>query len=318
MSAARSPPRGETAPNRTVGSREGGSQDRKSRISPSDKRMRFIALIIESAEAAGKTKEEALSWRFLLAIPASLCILNSMGIIAAERRGINLYSEYSLHEQLKAYLAKPGDRLEALVEGKVIDLVRASGELVEVQTGHLGQLKPKVLALAAKGYKVRIVYPVSVERELRRLDPSTGEILSIRKSPKRGDDYSLFDELLHAPELIASHNVIFENLFVKTAETKTRDGKGSWWRKGDSTIDRELVAVLSSRVFRTKPQWLALIPKALPPPWTSAALGEAIGIGSVRARKILYCYCRAGLIAETAKNGRSKSYEAVKTSCSRS
>ena len=232
-----------------------------------------------------------------------------MGLITAERAGINLYSEYSLHEQLKAYLAKPGDRLEALVEGKVIDLVRTDGELVEVQTGHVGQLKPKVLNLAAKGYKVRVVYPVSTERELRRLDPSTGEILSIRKSPKRGDEYSFFDELVYAPELIAAHNVIFETLLVKTAETKTRDGKGSWWRRGDSTIDKELIAVLSSRTFHTKAQWLALIPKRLPPPWTSAALGAGLGISTDRARKILYCLCRAGLIAETAKDGRRKIYE---------
>ena len=234
-----------------------------------------------------------------------------MGLIAAECAGINLYSEYSLHGQLKTHLAKPGDRLEALVEGKVIDLLRANGELVEVQTGHLGKLKSKALSLAAKGYMVRVVYPVSAERELRRLDPSTGEILSIRKSPKRGDDYSFFDELVHAPELIAAHNVIFETLLVKTAEIKTRDGKGSWWRKGDSTIDRELIAVLSSRTFRTKAQWNAIIPKRLPPPWTSAALGAELGISSERARKILYCLCRAGLITESAKNGRSKSYENV-------
>jgi len=239
--------------------------------------------------------------------------LHGPGLIAAERAGINLYSEYSLHEQLKAFLARPGDRLEALVEGKVIDLVRADGELVEVQTGHLGKLMPKVLGLAAKGCRVRVVYPVSVERELRRLDPATGELLSIRKSPKRGDEFSIFDELVHAPGLIASPNVTIEILLVKSAETKTRDGTGSWWRKGDRTVDRELVEVFSSRSFRTKGQWLGVIPKNLPPPWTSAALGEALGIRTERARKILYCLCRAGLLAETAKDGRRKAYEKART-----
>lgn len=232
-----------------------------------------------------------------------------MGIIAAERAGINLYSEYSLHEQLKEYLAKPGDRLETLVEGKVVDLVRADGELVEVQTGHLGQLKPKVLELAGKGHRVRVVYPVSAERELRRLDPATGEVVSIRRSPKRGDEYSVFDELVHAPELIAARNITVELLIVRSIETRTRDGSGSWWRKGDRTVDKELVEVLSSRSFRTKGQWLALIPKSLTSPWTSAALGDAFGISPERARKILYCYCRAGLLVELGKVGRRKTYE---------
>ncbi|MHB0897354.1 MAG: hypothetical protein ACYC1A_07390 [Spirochaetales bacterium] len=232
-----------------------------------------------------------------------------MESIAAERSGINLYSEYSLHAQLKKYLAKPGDRLEALIEGKVIDLVRADGELVEVQTGHLGQLKRKALALAEKGYRVRVVYPVSTSRELRRLDPLTNELLSVRKSPKRGDVYELFDELARAPELIAAPNIIIEILLIRSLETKIRDGSGSWWRKGDRTVDKELVEVIASRGFRTRAQWLALIPESLASPWTSAALGEALGIAARRARKLLYCLCRAGLLVESAKAGRYKAYE---------
>jgi len=231
-----------------------------------------------------------------------------MGSIAAERAGINLYSEYSLHAQLKEYLARPGDRLEAVIEGKVVDLVRADGELVEVQTGHLGQIKPKVLEFAGKGYRVRVVYPVSAVRELRRLDPVTNEVLSTRKSPKRGDIYSLFDELVHAPEFVAAVNVAVEVLMIHSVETKTRDGSGSWWRRGDRTVDRELVEVLSSRSFQTSHEWLALIPENLEPPWSSETLGEALGIGPARARKILYCFSRAGLLAESGKRGREKTY----------
>lgn len=230
----------------------------------------------------------------------------------AERSGINLYSEHSLHSSLKEYLAVPGDRLEALVGGKVVDLVRADGELVEVQTGSLGKIVPKALTLAGGGHRVRVVYPVSVEREIRRLDPKTQELLSVRKSPKRGDVYSLFDELVKASGLIASRNVTVEVLLVKTVEVKTRDGSGSWRKRGDRTVDRELVEVLSSRSFRTRGQWLALIPKSLAPPWTSAALGEALGIGSDRARKVLYCLARAGLLAEGEKDGRRKTYVRAK------
>ncbi|HWR11357.1 MAG TPA: hypothetical protein VN445_06025 [Rectinemataceae bacterium] len=232
-----------------------------------------------------------------------------MGSIVAERAGINLYSEYSLHEQLKEYLAEPGDRLEVLVEGKVVDLLRADGELVEVQTGHLGQLRPKVLELAGKGHRVRVVYPISAERQLRRLDPETNELVSVRRSPKRGDLYSLFDELVHAPEFVATRNVAVEILVVRSVETKVRDGTGSWWRKGDRTIDRELLEVVSSRSFNARDQWLALIPENLAPPWSSAALGETLGIGTERARKMLYCFCRAGLLVESGKDGRRKTFE---------
>lgn len=228
--------------------------------------------------------------------------------MVAEKAGINLYSEYSLHAQLKERLAGPGDRLEASVGGKVVDLVRADGELVEVQTGHLGQIVPKVLALAASGHRVRVVYPISVEREIRRLDPKTGELLSVRRSPKRGDLYHLFDELVKASGLVAAKGVTVEALFVRSSETKTRDGSGSWRRRGDRTIDRELLEVLDSRSFRTRSQWLALLPKGLPEPWTSASVAEALGASSDAARKLLYCLCRAGLIVEAGKSGRHKAY----------
>jgi hypothetical protein len=232
-----------------------------------------------------------------------------MNDFVAENSGINLYSEHSLHASLKEYLAVPGDRLEARVGGKVVDLVRADGELVEVQTRNLSKVASKVLALAAAGNRVRVVHPIVVEKVIRRLDPKTEELLSTRKSPKRCDLYDLFEELARAPGLIASRNVTVEALLVRTAEVKTRDGSGSWWRKGDRTVDRELLEVVSSRSFRTRGQWLALIPKSLPPPWTSAALGEALGIESDRARKLLYCLARAGLLAEAGREGRRKLYE---------
>jgi hypothetical protein len=228
--------------------------------------------------------------------------------LVAECAGINLYSERSLHARLKERLAAPGDRLEARVDGKVVDLLRSSGEIVEVQTGHFGQIVPKVLALAAAGHKVRVVHPVAVERQIRRLDPKTEELVSTRRSPKRGDLYSAFDELVKAPALIASRNVTFELLLVRIAEVKVRDGSGSWRRRGDRIVDRELVEILSSRSFRTKGQWLALIPKSLPPPWSSSSLGEALDIGTERARKLLYCFARAGLLVETGNEGRRKLY----------
>ena len=234
--------------------------------------------------------------------------MSKLPSLVAERSGINLYAEHSLHSALKESLASPGDRLEAVVGGKVVDLVRASGELVEVQTGSLHKIVPKVLALAAKGHKVRVVFPVAVDRVIRRLDPKTEELLSVRKSPKRGDIYSLFDELVQAKGLIASRNVTVEVLLVRTAEVKTRDGSGSWRRRGDRIVDRELLEILSSRSFRTRGQWLALIPKGLPAPWTSTSLGKALEIGSDRARKILYCLARAGLLVEAGKEGRLKLY----------
>ena len=80
-----------------------------------------------------------------------------------------------------------------------------------------------------------------METSILRLDPKTGELLSERKSPKRGDLYSIFDELMRATGLIAAPHVTVEILLVRTRELRTRDGSGSWRRRGDRTLSRELV-----------------------------------------------------------------------------
>jgi hypothetical protein len=232
----------------------------------------------------------------------------SRPLVAAETSGINLYAEGSLHAQVKLHLSEPGDRFEVAVEGKIVDLLKADGEIVEVQTGSLAKIEAKVLALARSGRKVRVVHPIAVESEIRRLDPKTDELLSVRRSPKRGDVYELFGELVRASGLVAARGVTVEALMVKTAVTRKNDGTGSWRRKGDRTVDRELVQVLESRAFRTPAQWVALIPDDLDPPWTSSSLGEALGIQAARARLVLYCLARAGLLVECGKDGRRKQY----------
>ncbi len=107
---------------------------------------------------------------------------------------------------------------------------------------------------------------------------------------------------------MAAPNISIEALFVKSVEIKVRDGTGSWWRKGDRTIDRELVEVVESRSFGTRAEWMNLIPAGVAWPLSAAVLGDSLGIGADKARKILYCLVRAGLLMESGREGRRKTY----------
>ncbi|HOX17587.1 MAG TPA: hypothetical protein PKW82_03950 [Spirochaetales bacterium] len=243
--------------------------------------------------------------------------MESGGLFVAERAGINLYAERSLHAALKAYLAEPGDRLEVPVDGRVVDLVRADGELVEVQTRSLGALLPKLRAFSAAGRRVRVVHPIILGSTLAHLDPESGVEISRRKSPKKGDLYSVFDELVRASELIALGGVALELVSVRVVETRVRDGSGSWRRKGDRVADRFLECIEERRVFCSRADWLSLIPAELAPPWDSGTLGEALGIKPERARKMLYVFARAGFLSEAGKAGRRKLYAPVPVSAPR-
>jgi len=226
----------------------------------------------------------------------------------SETEGINTFSESALHSSLKSWLARPGDRLEVSLDGKVIDLLRADGECVEVQTKRLDRIVPKVLDLASRR-PVRVVHPVFSSYSIVRLDPGTGEILSERKGPRRGDLWSIFDELVMASPLIAARNVTVEVLLVRARELRVRDAKWTWRKKGDRVVSRELVEVLESRSLVGRRGWMGLLPAGLAWPCDSGSLGEALDIGIDRARKVLYCFAKAGLLVEAGRIGRRKAFD---------
>ena len=235
----------------------------------------------------------------------ALHVYESSGV--AESPGIGLYSERGLHAALKSvYGTRPGSRLEAPVSGKIVDVV-CPDELVEVQTRNIGSIVDKILHLACV-MPVRIVHPIIVGTRIERIDPVDGSVVSSRMSRTRRDVYSLFDELVRAPLVVASPNVRFDVVLVRVRELRVRDGSGSWRKRGDRVLSRDLVAIESTTSLDSRRDWLALIPPSLSSPYDSSSLGEALGIPPQRARKILYTFNRAGLLMETGKSGRRKQY----------
>lgn len=215
---------------------------------------------------------------------------------------IGTQNESSLHASLKEYFREPGDILEGWVDGCLIDLVKP-GLLVEVQTGNFSSFKGKLSKLL-KDHRVQVVHPISARRQLIKLAPETGEILSSRRSPKRGTFYHLFAELVHIPQFLLHPNFTVEAVLVADEEIRCADGKGSWRRGGVSILDRKLVEVLETRVFQTREDYAALLPKELSGEFTNRELAEAAGISLSLARKMTYTLRGAGVLQEVGKRGR--------------
>src|SRR3954452_24388335 len=107
--------------------------------------------------------------------------------------------EGPLHLELKRRLAAPGDAFEVRVDGYVIDLVRADGELVEIQTGGFSPLRTKLDALLDR-HRIRIVHPIPAQRRIVRMS-SDGEVLSTRPSPLKPGATAIFENLVSFPTL---------------------------------------------------------------------------------------------------------------------
>lgn len=224
---------------------------------------------------------------------------------ASESPGIGVYAESTLHAAVKTLWCGPGDRQEVRIAGRIVDILRADGEVVEVQTGNFGKLRDKVRALSALGYRVCVVHPVALKKYILRVDPQDGQILSRRKSPKSGSLLSLFDELIHFPDLLSLPGVRLEVLLVEVEEVRCPDGRGSWRRKFHSIVDRKISGAGEVRSFSDPQDLLGLLPPGIPSQFTAAELAIASGCPVVLARRLLWCLRAQGLAGEVGKRGRS-------------
>jgi hypothetical protein len=214
---------------------------------------------------------------------------------------IGTLRESSLHASLKELYAHPGDELEATRAGYVVDLVRPH-ELVEFQTGGFGRLRPKLEALLA-GHRVRIVHPVAVESMLVRID-GDGAISSRRRSPLRGRPLSLFDELVGIPALTVHPGLTFEVALVRVEEHRIDAPRTRRRRKPWRVADRLLVELVDAHEIDVA----TVLPTALPEPFTTAEIAEALAVDRGLAQRIAYVLRTAGVIAEAGSRGRARSY----------
>ncbi len=220
--------------------------------------------------------------------------------------GIGTLGESSLHAALKAWYAQPGDRLEVDVDGYVADIVRGD-LLIEIQTGNFTKLKGKLTRLVDE-HKVRLVYPVAAQKWIVRVD-TDGQLISRRKSPRRGRVEDLFAELVRIPTLLAEPTFSVEVALVHAEQVLRDDGLGSWRRKGWSVADHHLIEVVGSQRFDSPEDLAALLPDALPNPFTNRELADALKIRINLAQKMTYCLRKMKVIAIVGKRGNALLYD---------
>jgi hypothetical protein len=223
---------------------------------------------------------------------SSLCAVSSIGVMR----------EGPLHAALKAVLAQPGDRLEVPIGRFVIDLVRADGELVEVQTGGFGALGTKLDVLLDE-HRVRIVHPVAAERRIVRLDED-GEVASVRQSPKGATAIEVFDKLVAFPSLLTHPNLTIEVLMLREDHVRAARPLSSRRRTRDPG-ERRLVEVLDRVEFRSRSDVLKVLPTLPPEPFSTRELASLLGCNMLLAQRTAYCLRVINIVEPAGRRGRT-------------
>ena len=223
---------------------------------------------------------------------------------------IGTLNEKPLHAALKEWYARPGDRMEATVEGFVVDLVR-DGLLIEIQTGNFTPLRRKLERLA-RDHCIRVVYPIAREKWIVKLPQKKGDSVTRRKSPKRGTIWGLFEDLVNCPRLLADPRLSLEVVFTQQEEVRRHAAGRSWRRKGWVTVERRLLAIVEQRRFQSPADLAALLPADLPEPFSTADLAREAGVPRRLAQRAAYCLRQMNAIALAGKDGNALLYEKPK------
>ena len=220
--------------------------------------------------------------------------------------GIGELNEGPLHAALKAWYARPGDRVEVPVESYHVDLVR-DDLLIEIQTASFSSCARKLRDLIAR-HRIRLVHPIPRERTIVRLPENGRGPAKRRRSPKRSGYEQVFEELVSFPELIAHEN--FELELVATREDEIR----KWARRPRRrrfqwvVAERRLTSVEAMRLIETPGDLLALLPRELPDSFDTAELAEAWSKPRGFAQQVAYCLRKAGALEEVARRGNARVY----------
>jgi hypothetical protein len=217
---------------------------------------------------------------------------------------IGTLNEGSLHAQLKAWYRRPGDLLEQPVDGYVVDLVRGD-TLVEIQTGGFAPLRRKLARLLVR-HTVRLVVPIPLTRRIVRLS-GAGEILSTRRSPRRGRPQDVFARLVSLPSLLAQPGFEVEVLLTHEEEHRRHEPGRAFRRRGWVVAGRSLVSVERSLLLRTPDDAAKLLPQ-LPNVFDTAELAAAVGCQRRLAQQMTYCLRALGALETDGHRARSVLY----------
>jgi hypothetical protein len=157
---------------------------------------------------------------------------------------------------------------------------------------------------------MRVVFPIPALRRIVRVDDQ-GEVVSVRRSARKGTPLDLFDRLVSWPTLVAHPNLTIELLLCD--EDHVRGPEAGRSRSGRRTRDpgqRRLNAVIERIALQTPADALALLPvEALSAPFTTRQLAAQLGTTRILATRIIYCLRALDLVVKDGADGRAPLYK---------
>ena len=119
---------------------------------------------------------------------------------------IGTKQERTLHQYLKYYFCNESIFHEQKCCGYIVDILK-DNQIIEIQTSSFNAMRKKLDCLLYK-YPITIVYPIINQKLIYNLDEN-GELISIKKSPKKENPLKIGKELYKINNLLNHPNLKF-------------------------------------------------------------------------------------------------------------
>ena len=235
------------------------------------------------------------------------------------RDSIGTLSEKTLHATLKFYYEADSDCHEVPVGAYVADIVGEHG-IIEIQTRGFSRLKSK-LAVFLEAAHVTVVYPIICQKTVISIAAETGEVMSSRKSPKKGSLYTSVRELYTIREFL-SHPRLTVKLVMLAADevrffgVRTRRRKKQRTRSGEYVSDLIPTDIFDEITLSEPQDYDIFLPRELKReemPFGASELAAAAHADADSARMALNLLTGMGVVNPAGKKGNAKLYLSCET-----
>ena len=241
----------------------------------------------------------------------SLCAAESYRVqgIDAES-GIGIYNEKRLHRILKNTVCEKEDCFEVNVGRYVADVL--DGDTVyEIQCASFKPLARKLeYYLVETEYRICVVCPIITKKTVIRAERETGEIMRVRSSPKKQNEWDALAKLYPIKHLLTNERLSVEIMLIEAEEYRYSEAV-RYRRTGKYDSELFPIALVDSLLLCGADDYKKFLPEELRGAEFSAAdFAKLTKLKSRDAYSALNTLSELGLL-DRIKQGRNVRYKII-------